>query len=346
MGACLKAFLISLAALAASSSGSFAQSEDVSFAGKRINLFIGFSAVGFGYDTYGRALARYLGKYLPGHPAVVPQNRPGAGSLSLMNYIYNVAPKDGTEIGLVGRGAAMDPLLSGEASAAKFDATKLGWIGSMNNEVAGFFISDAAPAKNLQEVLSGREMQVGSTGSGGDPQIFANAVNAVLKTNLKIVAGYPGMNEILLGISRGELDGVLGYSWGVARMGSRDQIKEGKLKLIMQLALAKHAELQDVPLVTELVPEGEGRKVLELIFARQSMGRPFVAPPSLDPRVLAELRKAFSDVMHDPEFIAECEKINLEINFVSGQQVDGLIKQLYGLPAGVVAQARKIIAVN
>src|SRR5262245_10879317 len=198
-------------------SHAFAAEQAVSFEHKRINLLIGFSPTGFGYDTYGRVLARYLGKYLPGNPSVVPQNRPGAGSLSLMNQTYNIGAKDGTDIALVGRGAAMDPLVSGAASGAKFDATKFNWIGSMNNEVAGFFLSDKAPAKTLNEILAGTSISVGSTGAGGDPQVFARALNGVLNTDLKAVSGYPGMNVILLGIARGELDGVLGYSWGVAR---------------------------------------------------------------------------------------------------------------------------------
>src|SRR5262249_20316502 len=163
--------------------------QEASFAGKRVNVLIGFSPTGFGYDTYGRVLARHLGKHLPGNPTVIPQNRPGAGSLALMNYLYNVAPKDGTEIGLVGRGAAMDPLLSGESSSAKFEAIKMAWIGSMNNEVAGFYVTDRSPAKDLKEILSGKVMQVGSTGAGGDPEIFAVAMNAVLQTNLKTIPG-------------------------------------------------------------------------------------------------------------------------------------------------------------
>lgn len=318
--------------------------EGPSFAGKRINLSIGFSPIGIGYDTYGRLLAKHLGKYLPGNPVVVPQNKPGAGSLSLVNFIYNIAARDGTDIALVGRGAAMDPLLSGDSSNAKFDATKLNWIGSMNNEVAGFFIANTAPAKNLKDVLDGVPIQVGSTGSGGDPQIFAATLNAVMKTKLKIIAGYPGMNEILLGMNRGELDGVLGYSWGSARAGSRDQLKDGTIKLIMQLALQKHAELPDVPLVLDLVPEGEGKRVMELIFARQSMGRPIVAPPGIEPGVLTALRAAFRDAMHDPEFVAECDKINLEISYVGGEEVQNLIKRLYSLPRNVIDEARKIVA--
>src|SRR5437868_3230837 len=124
----------------------------LSFAGKQIKLLIGYSPTGYGYDTYGRLLARYLGRYLPGNPAVVPQNKPGAGSLNLANYLYNAAPKDGTEIAVVGRGVALDPLLNGNASKAMFDATKIVWLGSMNNEVSGFYIRQPGPAANLQEI--------------------------------------------------------------------------------------------------------------------------------------------------------------------------------------------------
>jgi tripartite-type tricarboxylate transporter receptor subunit TctC len=321
-----------------------AHGEPVSFAGKRLSLYIGFSPIGFGYDTYGRMLARFLGKHLPGNPSVVPQNRPGAGSMGLANYTYNVAARDGTEIALIGRGVAMEPLLTGDASMARFDATRFFWLGSMNNEVAGFFISGTAPASGLKDILNGRELQVGSAGAGSDPQMFAVALNAILHTRLKLIAGYPGMNEILLGMSRGELDGVVGYSWGVARAGSMDAVRKGELRLVMQLALQKHPELPDIPLVIDLAPEDEGKRVLELIFARQTMGRPLVAPPGLDPHVAAALRKAFADAMHDPEFIAECEKMNLETRFVSGEEVQDTVRALYSLPSEIVLQAQRIVA--
>src|SRR6266702_7816097 len=155
------------------SSAAQAQTEPVSFAGKQIKILIGFSPTGFGYDTYGRLLARHMGRYLPGNPTIVPQNRPGAGSLNLANYLYNAAPKDGTEIAIVGRGVAMEPLLGGSASQAKFDSTKFAWLGSMNNEVSGFFIRQPGPASTLEEIIAGRNLQVGSTGAGGDQHVSA-----------------------------------------------------------------------------------------------------------------------------------------------------------------------------
>jgi tripartite-type tricarboxylate transporter receptor subunit TctC len=320
--------------------------QPVSFAGKQIKISIGFSPTGFGYDTYGRLLARHMGKYLPGNPTIVPQNRPGAGSLNLANYLYNAAPKDGTEIAIVGRGVAMEPLLGGSASQAKFDSTKFAWLGSMNNEVSGFFIRQPGPAANLQEILAGKALQVGSTGVGGDQHAFSAALNSLLGTKLKSISGYPGTQEIMLAVERGELDGIVGYSWGVARSGNKSDIQSGKLKIIMQLALDKHKELPDVPIVTEFVNKPDDRQVLEMIFSRQSMGRPIVAPPGLDPRIVQALRKAFTEAMHDPQFMTEGQKIDMELNFVAGEEVQALIERLYKSAPDVVSRAQAIAAAN
>ena len=240
---------------------------------------IGFSPTGFGYDTYGRLLARHLGKYLPGNPTIVPQNRPGAGSLNLANYIFNAAPKDGTEIALVGRGVAMEPMLGGSASQAKFDSTKFAWIGSMNNEVSGFFIRQPGPVKTLRGDEGRAACRSARPASAATSTPLPRALNALLGTKLKPISGYPGTQEIMLAVERGELDGIVGYSWGVAKSGNKAHLEDGSLKIILQLALDKHKELPDIPLVTEFVKNPEDRQVLEMIFSRQSMGRPVVAPP-------------------------------------------------------------------
>jgi tripartite-type tricarboxylate transporter receptor subunit TctC len=329
-------------------SGATAQAQadgpPISFAGKQIRLFIGFSPTGFGYDTYGRLLARHLGKYLPGRPSVVPLNKPGAGSLNLANYIYNVAPKDGSEIAIVGRGVAADPMLNGKASSALFDATKFTWLGSMNNEVSGFYIRQPGPAATLADILAGQNLKVGATGAGGDQQVFAAALNALLGTKLTTIGGYPGTNEILLAVERGELDGIVGYSWGVARSGNKEQLDSGKLKIVMQLALGKHKELPTIPLVTDFMSDPDDKRVLEAIFSRQSMGRPLVAPPGLDQRLAQVLRAGFAAAMNDPELLAEGARTGLEINFVSGDEVQGLVEGLYRSPPAVVARAQAIAA--
>jgi tripartite-type tricarboxylate transporter receptor subunit TctC len=314
----------------------------VSFAGKQIRLFIGFSPTGFGYDTYGRLLARHLGNHLPGHPSIVAVNKPGAGSLNLANYIYNAAPRDGSEIAIVGRGVAADPLLQGNASNAMFDATRFTWLGSMNNEVSGFYIRRPGPAATLADILAGANLKVGATGAGGDQQVFTAALNGLLGTKLTTIGGYPGTNEILLAVERGELDGIVGYSWGVARSGNKDLLDSGKLKIVMQLALGKHPELPNVPLVTDFVTSPQDKKVLEVIFSRQSMGRPLLAPPGLDPRLAQALRAGFAAAMNDPELRAESARTGLEIDFVSGEAVQALVEDLYGSPPAVMARAQAI----
>lgn len=317
--------------------------QTANFAGKKVSIMVGFSPGGIGYDTYGRVLARHLPKHLAGAPAMVVENRPGAGSMTLANFIYNNAPRDGTAIGLIGRGVPMDPILRGSATTARFDATKFGWIGSMNNEVAGFFIRKGAPAQSLDDILGGTAIDVGSAGAGSDMQIFATVLNSVLRTRLNIVSGYPGMNEIAMAMMRGETDGAVGYSWGTARVGSRDQLQSGEFRIVMQLALKKHPELPNVPLVLDLVKNEADRDFLNLIFARQAMGRPIAAPPGLDPHVLEALRKGFADTMKDPEFVTEATKIGLEIEFVSGQEVEDLVKKLYSLPKDVFARAQDMM---
>jgi tripartite-type tricarboxylate transporter receptor subunit TctC len=323
-----------------------ARAEEPNFAGKQITLLIGFSPTGYGYDTYARLLARYLGKYLPGNPTIVPQNRPGAGSINLTSYMAHAAPADGSEIAIVGRGVAMEPILDAPLMPPKFDSTKFTWLGSMNNEVGGFFVREPGPVQNFQDVLNGTPMKVGSTGAGGDQQIFTQALNVLFHTKLKMIAGYPGTQELMLGIERGELDGLVGYSWSVARSGNKTQLDDGSLKVILQVALTGHPELNGVPLISDFVKDEADRQVLDLIFSRNAMGRPLLAPPGLDPAMAAALRQGFAKAMHDPELIGEAAKIDLELNFVSGEEVQAMVERLYRLPPDVVRRGQEIAAAN
>jgi tripartite-type tricarboxylate transporter receptor subunit TctC len=342
----LRALALAGAVLLVLAAPARAQQQEQNFAGKQIKLLIGFSPTSYGYDTYGRLLARYLGKYLPGNPTIVPQNRPGAGSINLTSYMAHAAPADGSEIAIVGRGVAMEPILDAPAMPPKFDATKFTWLGSMNNEVGGFFVREPGPVKDFQEVLNGTPLKVGSTGAGGDQQIFTQTLNVLFGTKLKPIAGYPGTQELMLAIERGELDGIVGYSWSVARSGNKEQIDNGTLKIILQVALAGHPELKGVPLVSDFVKDPADRQVLDLIFSRNAMGRPLVAPPGLDPAMAAALRAGFAKAMHDPELIADAAKMDLELNFVSGDDVQTMVERLYRLPPEVLSRAQAIAAAN
>jgi len=266
--------------------------------------------------------------------------------MALANYMYNAAPKDGTEIALIGRGVAMEPLLNGDSSTARFDATRFHWLGSMNNEVSGFFIRQGAPASNLKDILAGATLQMGSTGAAGDQQIFTVALNSLLGTRLKPIAGYPGTQEIMLAIERGELDGIVGYSWGVARAGNKNDLASGRLKIVMQLGLDKHKDLPDVPMLDEFVRKAEDRQVLQLILSRQAMGRPLVAPPGLDAPIARLLKQAFANAMRDPQLIAEAAKMDLELGSVPGDEVQAMVERLYRSAPDVIARAQAIAAGN
>ncbi len=323
------------------------QTEAVTFKDKRVVVYIGVTPItGVGYDTYGRVMAAHIGKYLPGRPTVIAQNMPGAGGIVVANYLANVAAKDGTAIAAINRGVPFDRLLNGAASTAQFDGTSFGWLGSMNNEVSGFYVTERSPAQTLQQAMEPREIPVGSAGAGNDQSTFAHVLNGVLGTRLKVIDGYRGVGEILLAMERGEVAGIAGYSWSAARVSSADALKSGRLKILAQLALTKDPELPHVPLITEIVRNEEDRKVLELFFARQSMGRPFAAPPGLAPAVLAALREAFDKAMHDGELIAEAKRIGMELSYVGGREIQTLLERIERFPAPVIERARRIVAVK
>ena len=309
---------------------------EVSFKGKQITVFIGFSPAGFGYDTYGRVLAKYLPRHLPGNPAVVAQNRPGAGSLTLMNQIYNAAPKDGTQIGLVGRGAAMDPLLSGAGSTAMFDATKLGWIGSMNNEVSICAAWHASGVTRFEDVLA-RELVVGGNGPTSDTYQYAAVMNNVFGAKFRIVNGYPGGNEINLAMEKGEVFGRCGWSWSSHKFTHPTWYPQKKVRVLVQQALVKHPDLPDVPLASDFARTDEQRAILKLVFARQAMAWPFLTPPGVPADRLAALRRAFDETVADPEFLAEAGKGGYEIRPVKGADIEAIVAEAYRLPAAVVA---------
>jgi len=307
---------------------------------KQVDLYIGYS-VGGGYDIYARLLARHVGRYLPGRPTVVPKNMDGAGSLRLANWLYQAAPKDGTAFGTIGRGIAFDPLLGGQG--AQFKATEFGWIGSANDEVS-VCVAWAKTGITRFEELYSRELIVGGTGATADTDLFPRVMNGVLGTRFRLVSGYPGGNDITLAMERGEVDGRCGWSWSSVKTNHPQWVKDGTLKLLVQLSLAKHADLPSVPLVMDLVKTEEQKALLRLVFARQVMGRPFLAPPGVPKERVALLRKAFMETMQDKTFLAEAQKLNLEITPVSGEKVQELVAEMYRTPPEILAKALELYA--
>ena len=305
------------------------------YRGRTVEVYVGYSTGG-GYDIYARTLARRLGRFIPGNPSLVPKNMEGAGSLRLANWLANAAPRDGTVFGTIGRGTAFDPVLG--QPGAQFKGPDLSWIGSMNHEVSICAAWHDAGVSTFAD-LETKGLLVGGVSANDDTVQFAKVLNSVLGTKLKIVAGYPGGNDVVLAMERGEVKGRCGWSWSSLVTARPTWLKDKKIVILVQLALSKHPDLPDVPLITDLAANASQRQMLRLIFARQVMGRPFVAPPGIPPERLAALRQAFMQTLADKDFLADAEKQRLEIAGVSGEEVAKLVTELYATPADVAKQA-------
>jgi len=330
----------SAAALAAALATQSARSAGVEefYRGKTVSLLIGYS-VGGGYDAYGRLLARHFGKHLPGNPNVVPQNMSGAGSLKAANYVYSVAPKDGSVIGTFSRSQGIAPLLD----KAEFDSTKFTWLGSVTDEVSLCVTRHDAPVKTFNELLV-TPATFGSEGAGADPNIFALLYRNVFGAKIKIVTGYPGTNEIQLATERGEVDGLCGLSWSTLKGRYPHWLTGKKANILVQAGIKKQPELPDVPSASELAKQPDQRQILKLMLIGQAMARPFAAPPGIPADRKAALIAAFERTTKDPDFLAEAEKLNFEVNPVSADRLDALLAEAYAMPKDVIGKAAKAMS--
>jgi len=312
-----------------------AQSVEEFYRGKTINLIIGYS-VGGGYDLYGRLVSRHIGKHIPGRPSIVPQNMTGAGSLRAAQYIYSVAPKDGTVLGTFGRTIATTPLLT--PATSQFDGTKFTWLGSVTNEVSTCITWHASPVKTWSDFLV-KEVAMGGEGPGADPDVYALLYKNVFGAKVKLVTGYHGTNDTVLAMERGEVDGLCGLSWSTLKARHLRWMNEKKINIIIQAALRKQPELSDVPLASELTQDREKLQILKLFLASQETARPFAAPPDIPADRKAALIRAFDATMKDPEFLAEAAKLNVDVNPLSAKGVDDILAELYSTPKAVLEKA-------
>jgi tripartite-type tricarboxylate transporter receptor subunit TctC len=331
-----------LAITAAGTPALAADAVETFYKGRTVQVLVGF-APGGGYDLYARTLARYMGRHIPGNPTMVPQNMPGAGGVKVMNYLYSVARKDGTVMATFARGLAIEPLL-GHAQGIQFDATKFTWIGSVSNEVsvcAFWYTSGIATWDDMKT----KPHKMGGSAAGADSDVFPTVLKNIFHLPLRLVTGYAGGGaDINLGMERGEVDGRCGWSWSSMLSQSKRLLDGKKINIVLQLGLEKHEDLPNVPLVMDLPASPEDKAALKLIVSRQSIARPFAAPPGVPPERVAALRAAFDATMKDPDFLAEAKRLALEVRPVSGPQVQALIKDLYASPPEVVklaAQAEK-----
>ncbi len=306
------------------------------YSGKSVQLVIGY-APGGGYDVYARALARHMARHIPGNPSIVVQNMPGAGSIKAANYLYNIAPKDGTAFGGFSRGAFLDPLL-GRGDGVQYVAAKYGWLGSISNEVGVCAFRSDSGIATWQDMQT-KSYVIGSTGAGADSDVFPTVLRKMFALPMKVVTGYHSAADVVLAISRREVDGRCGWSWSSMMAWNKDLYQSKAVKVAIQLASQKLAELPDTPSILEVARDADQRAALKLILSRQMMARPYVAPPGIPPERLKALRAAFDATMTDPEFLTDTRRQDLEVRPLSGAEADALINEVYASPPEVVKLA-------
>ena len=321
-----------------------AQAAEEFYRGKRELILITSSSAGGGYDQYSRLVARHMSKYMPGNPNIIVQNMVGGGGIRAANFIYNVAPKDGTVYGLIDRGMPTAPLLYGEKSQARFDAIRFSWIGSLMRETGMGVLAARSAVKTIADART-HEIFFGSTGPETDPAMFVRLVNDLLGTRIKVIHGYKGQPEEFQSVEKGELDGLFMSGWsGPGRAYVRDRIGRGEMRLLVQMAPQPDPMHMDTPTILQLVSAPEDRQIVGLILDRMTLGRPFIAPPGIAADRVALLRAAFRKAVEDPELRADAARQRLAIDPVWGDEADAVIRRLYATPAHVVERTRKIVA--
>jgi tripartite-type tricarboxylate transporter receptor subunit TctC len=312
---------------ASAQSGASSSGDDQN---RMLTFYVGFPP-GAAYDLYGRLVGRHIGDHLPGQPTVVMKNMPGASSLVLANTIANVFPRDGSVIGAVLDNVAVEPLVN---ERAKFDGRKLTWIGSVLKVTDTCMFWHGSKAKTIQDAMR-HEVVVGASAPSGGSALAPRVLNAFIGTKFKIVPGYGGQ-ELFLAMERGETEARCGMSWGGLKASRPDWLRDGKIKVVIQIALKKDPELADVPLVMDFVKNDDDRKAIEFLYATQEMGRPIVAPPGIPAAQRDALRSAFDRTMTDPQFLADAKRSNLEISPIPGSEVEAIVNRLYGTPKPIV----------
>jgi len=306
------------------------------YRGRQVTVLVGSSAGGSA-SLYAQALARHMGRYLPGGASLVVQHMPGAGGLVVANTIANTAARDGTAFAITSRTTAIEPLLGNRN--AKFDGRQFHWLGTANVEYTTCFAWHTAAVKTLADTLS-KELIVAGTGADATEVVWPKAANKLIGTKFKIVLGYPGSTEMLLAMERGEVEGNCGLGWTFLKLRKADWLKEKKINLLFQWSLAKHPDLPGVPLIIDSAKTAEDRKVFEFLLATQEMGRPFFAPPGVPAERVKALRDAFALTLKDGQFLADADKMGIEVQHVGGEAIQALVARIYAAPPEVIARAK------
>jgi tripartite-type tricarboxylate transporter receptor subunit TctC len=333
----MKRLSLALCLIFAATAAAFAQEDAAAFfKGKTVRIVVGVG-VGSGYDINARLLARHLGKHIPGNPSVIVQNQPGAGSQTMANTLVANGPFDGTAIGAPFNGLPTTPLL--QPGGARFDPNKLIWLGSTNRETQVMYVWHTAPAKTLDDVRR-VETVMGAQQPGSTQYDYPALANNLFGFKFKIVTGYGATPKIHLAMESGEVHGTLA-NWSTLKAINQAWIDEKKVRILAQWALKKNPEVPDAPLFIDIAKTDAERAALRMMIARLEYGRPFFMPPDVPADRVNALRRAFDATMKDKDFLAEADRLKIEVDALTGEQVAELVKQVTATPADTVARVRK-----
>jgi tripartite-type tricarboxylate transporter receptor subunit TctC len=319
-----------------------AQSVADFYRGKTITLYTAAS-VGGGYDQYARLLAKHMPRHIPGEPTIVVSNMVGAEGLRVANYLYNVAPQDGTVIGGLSRNTGLARFYGFNSAGIQFDARKFHWLGSPEQEV-GLFILSAKTGLHSIDDLKTRQVTVSSTADNSPTTVYARLLNDTIGTKLKPITGYAGSQACLLALERNEVDShISGGSSAPFRARILPWLTKGDAKVIMLMGMKRDPAFPGVPTAIEVEPTPAGKQLFEIAFAEQVMGRPFVLAPEMPADRVAALRAAFDATMKDAEFLTDAEQQKAHIDPVSGVDINALLDRVYSAPPDVAARLRNIV---
>src|SRR5262245_44733631 len=336
--------LACLATAALLASGAPASADAVSdfYAGKRINMVIGYG-VGGGYDVYARLLARFLGEHIPGKPTIIPQNMPGAGSRGAANWLARVAPKDGSVLAVLSQGTAIDQALG--QPGVQFDARQFNWLGNMVVVNNIMFVSATTGVTTLAQAKD-RSLSIGATGASSPSVLYPQVSNNLLGTKFRIVSGYPGGGDINLAVERGEVDGRGSDSWASMKANNPNWLRNKTINILFQVGPKREADMPDVPLWRELAQDGEQRQILDVLSGDVAIGRPILTAPEVPAERVDALRKAFDAVMKDPKFIAAAAQANMYFNPIGGEELQRIVAGILSPSPEVIAKVKDAIAVD
>jgi tripartite-type tricarboxylate transporter receptor subunit TctC len=321
-----------------------ARADDVAdfYRGKRISLVVGYGTGG-GYDLYARMLGRFMGDHIPGKPTIIPQNMPGAGSRGAANWLYKVAPKDGTVIATLSQTTPTDQALA--QPGVQFDVRKFNWIGNMvviNNLL---FVSAKSGVATFEQARS-KPLAIGATGASSPSVLYPQVSNNLLGTKFRIVSGYPSGGDINIAVERGEVDGRGSDSWASMKSTHPDWLRDHTVNILFQIGTKREPDLPDVPLWSELGQSDEQHQILEILSGDVAVGRPILTAPDVPPERVRALRRAFDETVTDPLFIDAANKAHMDFNPIGGEELQAVVSRIAGASPQVIALVKEAIKIR